>query len=56
MMIHIVTNKDRVASLVVGFAQLADGLIRTVSLGFLAGSFGSQATLWCLRRQAGKNR
>lgn len=47
----VVKNPDKFASWVIGLALLADGVIRTTSLGWVSGRFSVTVTNWALRRQ-----
>lgn len=47
---HRVVVPDKWASFVVGTALIADGIIRVVTLGHIAGRFSINATSWALKR------
>jgi len=49
--IGYVPNPDRLGNFLAGLAALADGLIRVLSLGFLAGRFQLEVTGWRIRRE-----
>jgi|GEM_PF-5584695 len=46
-----VPNPSRFDNFLVGLAALADGLIRILSLGFLAGRFQLEVAGWRIRRE-----
>lgn len=51
-----VVNPDKKASFVVGLALLADGTIRTLTLGRWTGRFALEASRWALARDMDRAR
>lgn len=46
----VVKNHDRLASFITGLAVLLDGLVRTLTLGFICSRFQMIALNWSMRR------
>lgn len=46
----VVQNPDRLASFLTGLAALLDGLVRTLTLGFICSRFQMIALNWSMRR------
>ena len=46
----VVKNPDRLASFLTGLAALLDGLVRTLTLGFVCSRFHMLALNWGMRR------
>lgn len=46
----VVENPDRLASFLIGLAILLDGLVRTLTLGFICSRFQMLALNWSMRR------
>lgn len=46
----VVQNPDRLASFLIGLATLLDGLVRTLTLGFVCSCFQRIALNWSMHR------